>query len=79
MERAKELIEKSAENLKIYEISEKVGIAENPQYFSQLFKKYTGMTPTAYQKRCRGEKSWAEKRGVIPAGKERVLPPLFYF
>lgn len=57
MERAKELIEKSAENLKIYEISEKVGIAENPQYFSQLFKKYTGMTPTAYQKRCRGEKS----------------------
>ena len=60
MERAKELIENSPEALKIYEISDQVGIAENPQYFSQLFKKYTGMTPSAYQKLCRGREGGQE-------------------
>lgn len=36
--------------LKTYEISERVGYP-NPQYFSVLFKKYTGETPTGYHNR----------------------------
>ena len=31
-------------SLKIFEISEKVGI-NDPYYFSLIFKKYTGVTP----------------------------------
>lgn len=33
-----------------YTIAEKVGFGNNPQYFSQIFKKNTGMTPSAYMK-----------------------------
>ncbi|MGN1141527.1 MAG: response regulator [Oliverpabstia sp.] len=33
---------------KIYEVADKVGCGNNPQYFTQLFKKSTGLTPTAY-------------------------------
>lgn len=49
MEKAKELLLKG-NNEKISEIAEQVGCGDNPQYFSQLFKKYTGMTPRAYLK-----------------------------
>jgi len=47
-------ISKAAEYLrengeeKIYRVAEKVGYGNNPQYFSQIFKKYTGMTPSEY-------------------------------
>lgn len=50
MEKAKELMEKSDED-RIYEVAGKVGFGSNPQYFSQLFKKYTGFTPSEYKKR----------------------------
>ncbi|MBC5709541.1 response regulator transcription factor [Hungatella hominis] len=43
--RAKEYI---AAGEKIQIIAEKVGCGNNPHYFSQLFKKKTGMTPSAY-------------------------------
>ena len=33
---------------KIQFIAEQVGCGNNPQYFSQIFKKNTGMTPSAY-------------------------------
>lgn len=33
-----------------YAVAEKVGFGNNPQYFSQIFKKYTKMSPTAYIK-----------------------------
>ena len=33
-----------------YAVAEKVGFGNNPQYFSQIFKKSTGMTPSAYIK-----------------------------
>ena len=34
--------------MNIHQIAEVVGFGSNPQYFSQVFKKYTGMTPTEY-------------------------------
>ena len=50
---AKGYLENSAKN--IAEISNEVGY-ENALYFSRLFRKYTGMTPTEYRKkRCKGD------------------------
>lgn len=45
MEKAKELMQNS--HLKIYEIAEVVGY-NNTTYFSQLFKKYTGLNPSDF-------------------------------
>lgn len=49
MEHAK-LLMRSDPSLHSYEIAEKVGLGENPHYFSQLFRKYTGTTPKDYRK-----------------------------
>jgi two-component system, response regulator YesN len=38
-------------NEKTYEIAAGVGF-EDPRYFSQVFRKYTGLTPTEYQATC---------------------------
>lgn len=43
VKKAQELLAK--DHLKIYQVSEKLGF-ENPQYFSRVFKKYTGHRPT---------------------------------
>lgn len=43
----------SADTDKLYEVAEQVGFGSNPQYFSQIFKKYTNMTPSAYIKMMR--------------------------
>lgn len=48
MEKAKELILQLDSNL-IYKVAEQVGCGHNPQYFSQLFKKWTGYTPSGYR------------------------------
>lgn len=48
IEKAKNLLESSA-NYKMYEICELVGFSD-AQYFSQVFKKYTGFTPSEYKK-----------------------------
>ncbi len=46
---AKQLLaENGAE--KIQSVAEQVGCGNNPQYFSQIFKKSTGMSPSAYAK-----------------------------
>ncbi|WNQ09514.1 response regulator transcription factor [Paenibacillus aurantius] len=37
-------------DLKIFELAERLGFGDNPQYFSQVFKKYTGSTPSEYLK-----------------------------
>jgi two-component system response regulator YesN len=37
-------------NEKLQTIAEQVGCGDNYQYFSQIFKKYTGMTPSVYAK-----------------------------
>lgn len=55
VEKAKELLLTCGQE-KIYMIAEQVGCGNNPQYFSQIFKKQTGMTPTAYIKKMEESK-----------------------
>ncbi|MBW5447645.1 response regulator [Cohnella sp. CFH 77786] len=38
------------EDMKIVQLAERLGYGDYPQYFSQVFKKYTGCTPTDYIK-----------------------------
>ncbi|RXZ82540.1 response regulator [Paenibacillaceae bacterium] len=49
MEMAKELLE-THPSLKIYEIAEKCGFDQDPQYFANVFKKAYGYTPGEYRK-----------------------------
>jgi two-component system response regulator YesN len=49
MERAMEEIEQTGD-VKVFELAEKLGFGGNPQYFSQVFKKYTGFTPSEYKR-----------------------------
>jgi len=51
MEKAKKFIGDDMDE-KIYDVAQKVGFGSNPQYFSQLFKKYTGFSPTDYNKKA---------------------------
>lgn len=53
IDKAKELLLDSSNS--IYTVAEEVGFGNNPQYFSQIFKKSTGMTPTAYIKAMKGD------------------------
>lgn len=55
VEKAKELLV-SCDTEKIELAAEKVGFGNNPQYFRQIFKRYTGMIPSAYVKKM-GKKS----------------------
>ncbi len=50
---AKELLA-SSDTDKIQNIAELVGCGNNPQYFSQIFKKSTGKTPSSYHKMIQG-------------------------
>lgn len=50
LEKAKEFM--TLTNAKTYEIAMKVGY-NDPHYFSSIFKRYTGMTPTEYVKKHR--------------------------
>ncbi|MBN2795713.1 MAG: response regulator [Clostridia bacterium] len=47
MNKAKQYLNES--NFKAYEVAEMVGVPD-PHYFSKLFKKYTGVSPTEYRK-----------------------------
>ncbi len=49
MERAMEEIEHTGD-VKVFELAEKFGFGGNPQYFSQVFKKHTGFTPSEYKR-----------------------------
>lgn len=58
--RAKELLSHE-DTAKIQYVAEQVGCGNNPQYFSQIFKKTVGMTPG----------KWASK---IRSGADRTSP-----
>ncbi|MDQ0111368.1 response regulator transcription factor [Paenibacillus harenae] len=40
----------STGDVKVFELAEKFGFGDNPQYFSQVFKKHTGFTPSEYKR-----------------------------
>lgn len=48
MEKAKQLL---AEDYRVYEVAKLVGFGNNPEYFSQVFKRHSGMTPHRYTKK----------------------------
>jgi two-component system response regulator YesN len=50
IEKAKQLLDLYDEDT-IYEIATKVGMGNNPQYFSHIFKKHTGLSPSDYKQR----------------------------
>ncbi|WP_246061856.1 response regulator transcription factor [Paenibacillus oralis] len=50
IEKAVEQIAKM-DDVTVGTLAEIVGFGDNPQYFSQVFKKYTGCTPSEYRKR----------------------------
>ena len=54
---AKGYLENTAKN--ISEISNEIGY-ENALYFSRLFRKHTGMTPTEYRKRNKISKDYSK-------------------
>ncbi|MDL4839329.1 response regulator transcription factor [Aquibacillus rhizosphaerae] len=45
IEKAVEIIEQE-EDIKVFELAERLGFGSNPQYFSQIFKRITGCTPS---------------------------------
>jgi two-component system, response regulator YesN len=49
IDKAIEMIETESD-VKIFELAEKIGFGENSQYFSQVFKKQTGFTPSEYKR-----------------------------
>lgn len=53
IQKAKELLS-CTEADKIQNIARQIGLENNPQYFSQIFKKNTGMTPSQYMKIMQG-------------------------
>lgn len=55
MEIAKKLLEEGEVD-KIYEAAEQVGYGTNSQYFSQVFKKYTGVSPLEYKESSKKNK-----------------------
>lgn len=50
IQQATELIS-SDPDIKIFELAERLGFGDNPQYFSQVFKKQMGCTPSEFMKK----------------------------
>ena len=48
MEHAKRLLQAPGD-IRMYEIAQRVGLGHNPNYFSRLFCKYEGMTPSEFK------------------------------
>ncbi|AGC68613.1 transcriptional regulator [Thermoclostridium stercorarium subsp. stercorarium DSM 8532] len=53
VENAKDILRKNPDE-KIYTVAEMVGCGNNPQYLTQLFKKYEGITPSAFVNLLKG-------------------------
>ena len=60
MEMAKTLLREGGKD-RIYEIAETVGYGSNSQYFSQVFKKYTGVSPLEYKEYARSMREKEKK------------------
>ena len=60
VERAKNLLR--ANDAHIYDVAEQVGYADNPQYFSQVFRRICGMTPTEYVRSLQSAPHGAQAR-----------------
>ena len=56
VEKAKSLMTLYHKSL-IFEIAEEVGFGNNPRYFSQVFRKYTGVSPSDFIKTAEKEKT----------------------
>lgn len=56
IQKAKEIFV-SQDDEKVRNVAELVGCGNNPYYFSRIFKKCTGMTPTAYMRKINREKT----------------------
>lgn len=54
VQKAKEIL-KGRDEEKIQHVAELVGCGNNPYYFSKIFKKCTGMTPSAYIRKSKSE------------------------
>lgn len=50
VEKAKALLEEDP-GLRVYEVAAKVGFGDNPQYFSQVFRRFAGCSPSEYRER----------------------------
>ncbi|SDD13562.1 Helix-turn-helix domain-containing protein [Terribacillus halophilus] len=50
IDKAVEIISKQ-KDIKVFELAEKLGYGNNPQYFSNIFKKQTGCSPTEWIKK----------------------------
>lgn len=48
IEKARQII-LHTDDLRVYEIAQQVGLGDNSAYFSNLFRKYTGMLPSEYK------------------------------
>lgn len=65
IQKAKDLFQHKKE-LKIQEVAEQVGCGNNPYYFTKIFKKSTGMTPSAYIRQIKGAKTCASPQTGAP-------------
>ncbi|MBW7457671.1 helix-turn-helix domain-containing protein [Paenibacillus sepulcri] len=49
MERAIAMIDRM-DDVKVFELADRLGFGDNPQYFSQVFKKHTGYSPSEFKR-----------------------------
>lgn len=56
IKKAKQIIE-STKDFRIYEIAQQIGLGDNVNYFSRMFRKYTGLLPSEYRAKVTNKKT----------------------
>lgn len=74
IEKAKELIVSFAD-MKVYEIAKRVGFGDQPAYFGQVFRRYTGMLLSEYRKRSATAPGGVTNGLPTPSGRRQRRPP----